>query len=49
MDFFDQGDLRLEGMLSNVGEIHSKLGKFLAVVIIVLIQFAKGASMVCSQ
>ena len=36
-------------MLSKVGYDHLKLGKFMEVVRIVSIQYAKGASMVCSQ
>ena len=49
MKFFDQGDLRLKGMLMEVSESHSKFRHVLAMVGVVSIQVAKGASMVCPQ
>ena len=49
MNFFDQGDLRLKGMLTEVSESHSKFRKVLVMVRIMAIQVAKGTSMVCSQ
>ena len=49
MDLFDQGDLRLKGMVMEVSESHSKFGQVLAMVGVMSIQAAKGASMVCPQ
>ena len=49
MNFFDQGDLRLKGMVTEVNKSHSKFGQVLAMVGIMSIQAAKGASMVCPQ
>ena len=49
MRFFDQGDLRLKGVVTEVSESHSKFGKILAMVRVMSIQTVKGASMVCSQ
>ena len=49
MNFFDQGDLRLKGMGTEVSESHSKFGQILAMVGVISIQAAKGASMVCPQ
>ena len=49
MNFFNQGDLRFKGMLTEVSESHSKFRKFLAMVRVMAIQVAKGASMVCPQ
>ena len=48
MKFFDQGDLRLKGMVTKVKEIHSKFEQVLEMVGVMSIQAAKGASMVCS-
>ena len=47
MDFFDQGDLRLKGMLMDVSESHSKFEQVLEMVGVMSIQATKGASMVC--
>ena len=49
MNFFDQGDLRLKGMVMEVDEGHSKFGQVLAMVGVMPIQAVKGASMVCPQ
>ena len=49
MNFFDQGDLKLKGMLTEVSESHSKFGQVLEMVRVMAIQAAKGASMVCFQ
>ena len=49
MNFFDQGDLRLKGMVTKVSESHSKLGEVLAMLGVIPIQVTKGASMVCPQ
>ena len=49
MNFFDQGDLRLKGMVVEVNESHSKFGQVLAMVGGMSIQVAKGSSMVCPQ
>ena len=49
MNFFDQCDLRLKGMVMEVSESHSKLGQVLEMVGVMSIQLAKGASMVCHQ
>ena len=49
MNFFDQGDLRLKGMVMKVSESHSILGQVLVMVRVMAIQAAKGVSMVCSQ
>ena len=49
MNFFDQGDLRLKGMVMEVSESHSKFGQILSMVGVMSIQAAKGTSMVCSQ
>ena len=49
MNFFDQGDLRLKGMVMEVSESHLKFGQVLAIVGVISIQAAKGTSMVCSQ
>ena len=49
MKFFDQGDLRLKGMVTEVSESHSKFGQVLAMVGVISIQAAKGARMVCPQ
>ena len=49
MNFFDQGDFRLKGMLSEVSESHSKFGQVLEMVRVMAIQAAKDASMVCPQ
>ena len=49
MNFFNQGDLRLKGMLTEVNESHLKFGQVLAMVGVMSIQAAKGASMVFSQ
>ena len=49
MNFFDQGDIRLKGMLMEVSESHSKFGQVLEMVGVMSIQAAKGASMVCPQ
>ena len=48
-DFFDQGDIRLKGMLMEVSESHSKFGQVLEMVGVISIQAAKGTSMVCPQ
>ena len=47
MNFFDQGDLRLKGMVTEVSESHSKFRQILAMVGVMSIQFVKGTSMVC--
>ena len=47
MNFFDQGDLRLKGMLMEVSESHSKFGQVLEMVGVMSIQAAKGARMAC--
>ena len=47
MNFFDQGDLRLKGMVTEVSESHSKFGQVLAMVGVMSIQATKGTSMVC--
>ena len=49
MKFFDQGDLILKGMLTEVSESHSKFGQVLEMVGVMSIQDAKGTSMVCTQ
>ena len=49
MEFFDQGDLRLKGMVTEVSKSHSKFGEVLAMVGVMPIQAAKGANMVCPQ
>ena len=49
MNFFDQGDLRLAGMVMEVSKIHLKFRKVLAMVGVMSIQAAKGTSMVCPQ
>ena len=49
MNFFDQGDFRLKGMVTKVSESHSKFRQVLAMVGVMSIQAAKGASMVCPQ
>ena len=49
MNFFDQGDLRLKGMVMEVSKIHSKFGEFLEMVGVMPIQAAKGVSMVFPQ
>ena len=47
MNFFNQGDLRLKGMLMEVSESHSKFRKVLEMLGVMSIQDTKGASMVC--
>ena len=47
MNFFDQGDLRLKGMVMEVSKSHSKFREVLAMVGVMSIQAAKGASMIC--
>ena len=47
MNFFDQGDLRLKGMVTEVSKIHSKFRQVLVMVGVMSIQAAKGARMVC--
>ena len=47
VNFFDQGDLRLKGMVMEASKSHSKLRKILSIVVVMSIQAAKGASMVC--
>ena len=49
MNFFDQDDLELKGMVTEVSESHSKFRQVLAMVGVMSIQVAKGASMVCPQ
>ena len=49
MKLFDEGDLRLKGMVTEVSESHSKFGKVLAMVGVMSIQAAKGTSMICPQ
>ena len=49
MEFFNQSDIRLKGMLMEVSESHSKFGQILEIVGVMSIQVAKGASMVCPQ
>ena len=49
MNFFDQGDLRLKGMVKEVSKSHSKFRQVLSMVGVVSIQAAKGASMVFPQ
>ena len=49
MNFFGQGDLILKGMVMEVSESHSKFGQVLAMVEVMSIQAAKGASMVYPQ
>ena len=49
MEFFDQGDFRLKGMLTEVSQSHLKFRKVLGMVRIMAMQATKGASMVCSQ
>ena len=49
MNFFDQGDLRLKGMVTEVSKSHSKFGQVLAMVRIMAIQDTKGTRMVCPQ
>ena len=49
MNFFDQGDLRIKGMLIEVSESHLKFGQVLVMVLVMSIQAAKGESMVCPQ
>ena len=49
MNFFNQGDLRLKGMVTDVSESHSKLGEVLEMVGVMPIQAAKGASIICPQ
>ena len=49
MKFFNQGDLRLKKMVTEVSESHSKFGQILAMVGVMSIQVAKVASMVCPQ
>ena len=49
MNFFDQGDLRLKGMLTEISENHSKFRQILAMVGVMSIQVVKGASMVFPQ
>ena len=47
MNFFNQGDLRLKGMVIEVSKSHSKFGQVLEMVGVMSIQAAKGTSMVC--
>ena len=47
MNFFDQGDLRLKGMVMEVSKSHSKFVQILAMVGVISILAAKGISMVC--
>ena len=49
MNFFNQGDFRLKGMVTEVSKNHSKFGQVLEMVGVMSIQAAKGASMVCTQ
>ena len=49
MNFFNQGDLKLKGMVIEVSKSHSKFGQVLEMVGVMPIQAAKGASMVCPQ
>ena len=46
MNLFDQGDLRLEGMVTEVNQSHSKFREVLEMVGVMSIQAAKGASIV---
>ena len=46
MNFFNQGDLKLKGMVMEVNKSHSKFGQVLAMVGVMSIQAAKGTSMV---
>ena len=48
MNFFDQGDLILKGMVTDVSKSHLKFGKVLEMVGVITIQAVKGASMVRS-
>ena len=47
MNFFNQGELRLKGMVTEVSKSHSKFREVLAMVGVMSIQAAKGISMVC--
>ena len=49
MNFFDQGDLRLKGMVTEVSKSHLKFREVLAVVGVIPIQATKGTSMVFPQ
>ena len=49
MNFFDQGDLKIKGMVTKVSKSHSKFRKILEMVGVMSIQAAKGAIMVCAQ
>ena len=49
MNFFDQGDLRLKGMVMEVSESHSKFRQVLVMVGVMSIQATKGTSMVFPQ
>ena len=49
MNFFDHGDLKLKGMLTEVNKSNSKFRKVLEMVGVMSIQVAKGGRMVCPQ
>ena len=49
VNFFDQGDLRLKGMVTKVNKSHSKFGQVLAMVGVMSIKATKGTIMVFPQ